>query len=226
MLIVLLLPLLLLGFVFWIKIIGEEKYAFILCEPSFGSEDCRNLGTTFENPIFKSVQAEHPSWVDIHIPNSHGVLGSSEFVQLSERIIRSVRVIGVQSLLGSAKIPRNLVGELAMIHFGNHKNDQSIIDNAPIFLSCNDLRFYQNRDIYSTHCYGNAWSVEITFDASGAAAQELNETRAAIDKEVNRHQSEYFWVTALLISTPFIIFLLVSVLVWTTAIAISYVRST
>lgn len=229
LLLVLLVPLLIAGGLFTVLVIRPSHYATIICANSemFG-ENCRmtdGLGESWD----ERLRAEHPAWFDIHTRPFEVNNFPYATVSGSQRFLTGVKILDVQPYAGTDDSPgspldqlRSLSGQEITIVFGNKERDERPLNP----LGCNELDFEGYPASYIAGLCGipnGVARVKFSVDANGAS--QLAALKSAIDNEVA--DARQMLITEYLIGIPlfFVLFIVLSGVVWVLRKAITYVKA-
>ena len=222
-------PLLLLGVIVG-KVIFEksgDKYAYILCIPSYTFENCRPLGDP-DGRLYKLTKNYYPAWFDVTEASYDSGSPLSNFVMASTRSIKDAVVVSAAPFAGSGSDASltldSLIGKRSIITLGIGKGEHSQIYSDGVHLFCSNLWFATNDGEYTSHCYGEGWGGAVTYQVRGDSRDELDRLHSAIKAEVSARERDYWVYRAVMYPLFIYIFLLVSLLVWISVKAARFVR--
>lgn len=199
-----------------------NKYAYILCAPFLGDENCRQVGDPDGN-FYRHVKSEYPAWFDVTSRNESNNTPLTNFFQVSTRVVADAQIMdsyyGVEPFVGP------LTGRRVTVVLGMQQGDQSIISGEDIILYCHNLLFEAQEGQYSSNCFGDGWNDLITYRATGASRENLDKLLASINKIVDSRKSDYDFYRIVMYPIFIYLFLLISFFLWVSGKAVRFVKN-
>lgn len=217
LLLVLSVPLLLVGWIFFSTVVPAPTYASIVCtQPLPTSENCRTtdgLGKPFD----EAIRAEYRGWFDVDVDRHKRNNFPVSFVSASERIVERAVILEVTPYAGAALgagsgIDRlsSRVGEEISIVLGVEPNQSR--DGYLRVLGCNELRFDASSSSFTAGLCGlpdGLASVRFSTDD-----QSLSRLESAVRAEMASARGDLILHYLIGVPSFLLMFLILSGLAW------------
>ena len=228
---VLYVPLLLAGFIFFSIRFQDARIFHVLCEYS----NCRRAGSV-DGFLYKYIKNNGSPWFEIHskkfgettdswantlfpalIVESSGLLLNVEI--MDTRISSTIR----PPLSDIDKVRIGLKDKKIYIWI-NETVETKVYndDNSNVSMRCKDLTFGDKVDTYSSWCYGDYWAGEVFFKSDDYLIKEIRES---IVEQKNMAQYEYLFAQFVMYPIFIWLFIILSGLTWVTKQAVSFVKA-
>ena len=228
---VLYVPLLLAGFIFFSIRFQDARIYHILCEYS----NCRRAGSV-DGFLYKYIKNNGSPWFEIHskkfgettdswantlfpalIVEASGLLLNVEI--MDTRI--SSTILLPRSDLDKVRIGLN--GKKTYIWINETKEFKVYDDNNNnVSMRCRDLTFSDKIDTYYSWCYGDSWAGEVFFKSDDII---MNAIRESLIKQKNSIQYDYLFAQLVMYPIFIWLFIIISGLAWVTKQAVSFVKA-
>lgn len=227
---ILLLPLLLMGYVSSLTFI-QIDYQSVLCD--YRSTVCHDGGHLFGRYHELQKSFVERRWFDVTPATAHHMLSSGNYlsVESSRSITVEAKIIDA-GLHGAtheelAKV-KGIIGRKALVTIPSTNSIGAEITKGisdyGVEIECYTLRFEDEPGIYFSFC-GNGW---IKFTVSNNESRNdrayLDSLEAAINQQFDRAQADYREYQMVVYPLFVYAFLILSLIVWVIGKAVSYVR--
>ncbi|WP_209382096.1 hypothetical protein [Pararoseomonas baculiformis] len=228
---VLVIPLLALGFLTAKFLLPYERFVTVLCMPAFagGTENCRNVGP-LNGALYEHVKKDFNAWFDVRIAPWDSNATITYYAGASNRMVTTAEIHEARPFYwyGSdvANYMRGLAGKIAVIQLGIEGGRRSMVEGDQVFLYCNSLNYDLTSGSYWSDCFGNGWGGPVTFTVAGRQDRAmLDQLQAAIGREIERKEADYQLYQVVVYPIFLYAFLVLSALAWLTMKAVLFVRA-
>lgn len=228
LLIVISLPLLIAGGIFFSTAVPAPFYASIICtQPLPNYENCRTTDGVGE-PFDESIRSKSRSWFDVQLASYDQNKFPTAFVSASPRLIEGAQILEVTPYAGANTGPGSGIealstptGRSISIALGVEPNGAR--DAYLYIIGCNELRFDKQSSTFTAGLCGLPDGVaSIRFSTDD---QSLGELAKAVNEEVASARTDLIFHYLLGVPVFLVLFLVLSGLAWVVRRAWLYVAA-
>nr|CAD6612931.1 hypothetical protein RKHAN_02532 [Rhizobium sp. Khangiran2] len=236
LLLVVILPLLLAGYLVSLAAMPTQTMSYRLCQGLGDFENCRNLGEPGD-ALYDGTKQQSKIWFQVMNRDMDGAQDVYQ-VEANARTVGRVTVDAVAAYtlpkptpLGEAQM-QSMKGRPALLRMGIEDGQRSAVTDSEIYLFCHTLRldmepseWVPHPGPYTAECVADEWSGRISFTPSPDAEKQLVLLRDAVNAEVNDRERQLLTERVVLTLAPLVLFLVLSGIVWLTRRATAFVKA-